>query len=91
MLYVRTVPAERCGELAPPLLAPRAVPEECVLRPGHSGSHATEGGTRWRIRPAPEPGVEQQRHTADTITDDALDRLYERLERAEAEGDQLAS
>lgn len=42
-------PAERCGEWKPPF---GKVPEladltECVLRPGHQGSHADENGTRW--------------------------------------------
>lgn len=41
-----TPPDERCGELTPELFgqSPR---EECVLRPGHSGSHAAESGARW--------------------------------------------
>lgn len=43
-------PAEHCGEQKPPFIS--KVPElagrtECVLRPGHPGSHADEHGTRW--------------------------------------------
>jgi hypothetical protein len=41
-----TDPREHCGALSPQTLltAPRT---ECVLRPGHSGSHADEVGCRW--------------------------------------------
>lgn len=67
---------EHCGH-QPPSAFDRAT--ECVLRPGHSGSHADETGMRWWERQTAE------RHTADTITPEALDRLYDRLEDAEAD------
>ena len=43
-------PRERCGDLAPQILehCPRV---ECVLRPGHQGSHANERGARWWYDP----------------------------------------
>jgi hypothetical protein len=39
-------PREHCGHLSPEtaLTTPRT---ECVLRPGHTGSHADEVGCRW--------------------------------------------
>jgi hypothetical protein len=39
-------PAEHCGHLSPvtPLTTPRT---ECVLHPGHAGSHADDRGCRW--------------------------------------------
>ncbi|MFE9398630.1 hypothetical protein [Streptomyces flavidovirens] len=41
-------PIEHCGELPPGLGLNGAIPSgECVLRPGHSGSHATDTGMRW--------------------------------------------
>lgn len=44
-------PAEHCGELAPTfgLIGQPDGGTECVLRPGHSGSHADEHGMRWRL------------------------------------------
>ncbi|MFE9300557.1 hypothetical protein [Streptomyces sp. NPDC006856] len=38
-----------CGEQKPPFskVPELAEPTECVLRPGHPGSHADEHGTRW--------------------------------------------
>lgn len=51
-------PAEHCGELAPMfgLIGQPGGGTECVLRPGHSGSHADEHGMRWRLTtPAPVP------------------------------------
>lgn len=53
-------PREHCGELSPQLLesSPRT---ECVLRPGHTGSHANERGGRWWYDPNPtteeQPGA----------------------------------
>lgn len=39
------VPREHCGNLMPSWgSGPRS---ECVLRPGHSGSHADDRGARW--------------------------------------------
>ncbi|MFJ9034859.1 hypothetical protein ACIRQP_41905 [Streptomyces sp. NPDC102274] len=61
-ILVTTAPVERCGELTPHLLAPHRAPEECVLHPGHSGSHADEHSTRWwscptssKAAPVPTP------------------------------------
>jgi hypothetical protein len=42
-------PAEHCGDISPGPLGHRS---ECVLRPGHSGSHADERGGRWWLDPA---------------------------------------
>lgn len=42
-------PREYCGHLTPPLVAGERT--ECVLRPGHSGSHADDRGGRWRYDP----------------------------------------
>ncbi|MER7696196.1 hypothetical protein [Streptomyces sp. NPDC096095] len=39
-------PAERCGDLKP-LFSEHSELTECVLHPGHFGSHADEYGTRW--------------------------------------------
>lgn len=38
-------PAERCGATFPAFEG--APPTECILRPGHQGSHANEDDTRW--------------------------------------------
>lgn len=42
-------PHEHCGHLMPALVAGERT--ECVLRPGHSGSHADDRGGRWRYDP----------------------------------------
>ena len=42
----RIVPVEHCGDLNPSAVG--ADQAECVLRPGHSGSHADDRGCRWR-------------------------------------------
>ncbi|WP_326677670.1 hypothetical protein [Streptomyces sp. NBC_01237] len=39
-------PAEHCGHQKPPF-SEHAQRTECVLRPGHSGSHADGLGDRW--------------------------------------------
>jgi hypothetical protein len=44
---VPSAPAERCGDVLTPVLGGEST--ECVLRPGHQGSHADEAGTRWRL------------------------------------------
>lgn len=44
-------PRERCGALTPAFFE-HSERTECVLRPGHSGSHAGEHGTRWWYTPA---------------------------------------
>ncbi|MFJ3537023.1 hypothetical protein ACIPQA_16320 [Streptomyces sp. NPDC090109] len=103
-------PAEHCGHQPDPVIGQ---PTECVLRPGHFGSHANEDGMRWwKHQPEgghcgwtefhvghpflrlevlfqcpgtagtqPEPA--QPRHTADSITDDALAALYDDLDRSD--------
>lgn len=45
-LSTPVTPAEHCGHLSPQTLltTPRT---ECVLRPGHQGSHADDRGCRW--------------------------------------------
>lgn len=45
---------QRCGHHAPTLLTGPGTPpaSECVLRPGHSGSHTNDDATRWW--PTPE-------------------------------------
>ncbi|MFJ2477076.1 hypothetical protein ACIOWI_29575 [Streptomyces sp. NPDC087659] len=54
VLRVRTDagPREHCGHLSPQTLL-STPPVECVLRPGHSGSHADDRGCRWMTAPAP--------------------------------------
>lgn len=50
-------PAEHCGEVPPTAIGAR-LQTECVLRPGHQGSHADETGMRWWMTaplPAGEP------------------------------------
>jgi hypothetical protein len=42
-----TEPREHCGHLSPET-GLSAIRTECVLRPGHSGSHADDVGCRWR-------------------------------------------
>ncbi|MFE7535239.1 hypothetical protein ACFU67_13315 [Streptomyces rhizosphaericola] len=41
-----TSPAEHCGHQIP-ALTKHTERTECVLRPGHHGSHATQHGARW--------------------------------------------
>ncbi|MEU5284153.1 hypothetical protein AB0G97_09050 [Streptomyces sp. NPDC020755] len=41
-----SAPAEYCGDQKP-LFSEHSQRTECVLRPGHSGSHADEYATRW--------------------------------------------
>lgn len=41
-----TEPREHCGDLKPPF-SETTERTECVLRPGHTGSHADQHGTRW--------------------------------------------
>ncbi|MCY0921860.1 MULTISPECIES: hypothetical protein [unclassified Streptomyces] len=81
----RKGPAEHCGHQPPLALDQSAT--ECVLRPGHAGSHADANGTRWwtnRFLQQPQTSTGQPvRHTVDTITSDALDALYERLDNAQ--------
>jgi hypothetical protein len=51
-----TEPREHCGHLAPTTLLTTR-PTECVLPPGHQGSHADDRGCRWW--PVPQPAKEQ--------------------------------
>lgn len=62
---VRPAPAEHCGDIAPPLSenGPSDLERECVLRPGHSGSHAASNGMRW-IYTAPDPRGPAEQCTA---------------------------
>ncbi|MFF5404587.1 hypothetical protein ACFY8K_16900 [Streptomyces misionensis] len=41
-----TGPREHCGDLKPPF-SDTAERTECILRPGHHGSHADNTGCRW--------------------------------------------
>ncbi|MFC8276274.1 hypothetical protein ACFUJR_27835 [Streptomyces sp. NPDC057271] len=45
-------PAEHCGHQPDPVIGR---PTECVLRPGHSGSHADHTGMRWWLATQPAP------------------------------------
>ncbi len=57
-LAQHSTPREHCGDIAPTtLLTTRRT--ECVLRPGHSGSHADDRGCRWWLDPtaADEPAL----------------------------------
>ncbi|MGW6566463.1 hypothetical protein [Streptomyces sp. NPDC054975] len=64
-------PAEHCGHQPDRLVSRRLT--ECVLRPGHSGSHADQTGMRWWMAKQADAPT---RHTVDSITSDALDQLY---------------
>ncbi|MFC8008712.1 DUF6085 family protein [Streptomyces cinereoruber] len=53
-----TQPTEHCGHQPDPVIGQ---PTECVLRPGHSGSHADKTGMRWWMRqPEPNPNPRVQ-------------------------------
>jgi hypothetical protein len=52
-------PAGHCGHLAPTTLLTTR-PTECVLRPGHTGSHSDDRGCRWWY----DPTADQRRTTA---------------------------
>lgn len=58
-------PAEHCGH-QPSIRTTRLT--ECVLRPGHSGSHADKTGMRWWLadigQPAPAPADLRERYAA---------------------------
>ncbi|RSS11378.1 hypothetical protein [Streptomyces sp. WAC08401] len=57
-------PAEYCGNISPGPLGHRT---ECVLRPGHQGSHADHGGGRWWVNgPAPVVDTTDVRQQAET-------------------------
>lgn len=76
-----TQPVERCGAVFPAFEG--TLPTECVLRPGHQGSHANEYDTRWIEKPAdgycPHCGLGDAGPTAD-----AYEELRQRAEQAEA-------
>ncbi|MFF5445449.1 hypothetical protein [Streptomyces sp. NPDC012888] len=73
-------PAERCGAQLPSLDGGSL--QECVLRPGHQGSHATHDDTRWVEKPAagycPHCGRGDVAPTAD-----AYEQQRQRAEQAE--------
>lgn len=48
--YAIRPPAEHCGHILPGFFTDRWT--ECVLRPGHQGSHANHEGARWVEKPA---------------------------------------
>ncbi|MFE2556007.1 hypothetical protein ACFXGT_08215 [Streptomyces sp. NPDC059352] len=83
-------PAEHCGHQPDPAIGQ---PTECVLRPGHSGSHADHRGMRWWMAnlghtpisqdPAPErPGINH-------LTSDQLDQLYAERDMLGRDADRL--
>lgn len=74
-----TSPAEHCGHQPNHVIGQ---PTECVLRPGHNGSHADDNGMRWWMRQTPD------RPALDEMTSDQLDQLYEQLEQAELDAEQ---
>ena len=78
-----TQPAEHCGHQPPHLVAQQAT--ECVLRPGHAGSHANETGMRWWMN------LPIGRRTASQITDTELDQLYARIEQAELKAEAMTA
>lgn len=82
---VHTPPAEWCGDTIGIPIGQGTV--ECVLRPGHSGSHADETGMRWRlVEPRPDPRdleLELLRRAANPIdvrmVDEMLDEVRKRI------------
>ncbi|MFF2774836.1 hypothetical protein ACFVU3_07995 [Streptomyces sp. NPDC058052] len=79
-------PPEHCGH-QPDLYGHST---ECVLRPGHSGSHTDRTGMRWWKRQITQGPAAPARHTVDTLTSDALDRLYAELDLAREEAGKAA-
>jgi hypothetical protein len=64
-------PREHCGHLTPDtgLTTPRT---ECVLHPGHQGSHADEAGCRWRLTPVTRTdGVVCEAYRLPTTSEDS--------------------
>lgn len=72
-------PAEHCGHQPDHVIGQ---PTECVLRPGHSGSHADHRGMRWWLADLGDAPMNQDstptRPGIDHITSDQLDQLYAR-------------
>ncbi|NUR03417.1 MAG: hypothetical protein HOY79_44945 [Streptomyces sp.] len=69
-------PAERCGHLSPQLFT--NPPTECVLRPGHSGTHANDSGGRWWINPTAELAG-QRRMIADALREHGMVHLGDQV------------
>ena len=61
-----TQPTEHCGHQPDPVIGNRAT--ECVLRPGHSGSHADKTGMRWWLADLGAEALADERH-APGVTD----------------------
>lgn len=64
-------PREHCGSLAPQFFdnGPRV---ECVLRPGHQGSHADDRGARWWLMPvAAKDGTVCEAYRLPTTAEDS--------------------
>lgn len=82
-------PVEHCGNQLPPLIGDGPV-TECVLRPGHQGSHANDEGCRWIEKPlagyCPHCGRGDAGPTADEY-----EQQRQRAERAEAEATRLST
>ncbi|MFC9700893.1 hypothetical protein ACFTWD_09400 [Streptomyces sp. NPDC056943] len=83
-------PAEHCGHQPDHVIGQ---PTECVLRPGHSGSHADHRGMRWWMANLGDTPISQDQAPADRpginqLTSDQLDQLYARLEKAELDAEQ---
>ncbi|MFS0698323.1 hypothetical protein [Streptomyces nitrosporeus] len=49
---IEWAPAEHCGH-QPPRFSEHTERTECVLRPGHQGSHADQRGMRWWLAETP--------------------------------------
>lgn len=64
-------PREHCGSLAPQFFenGPRV---ECVLRPGHQGSHADDRSARWWLMPgAAKDGTVCEAYRLPTTAEDS--------------------
>lgn len=66
-------PAEHCGAIFPAFEG--APPTECVLRPGHHGSHANEYDTRWVEKADDQPAAALDRILADAAHHDECANL----------------
>lgn len=69
-------PSEHCGHLSPQLFT--SPPTECVLRPGHSGTHANDSGGRWWIDPTAELAG-QRRMIADALREHGMVHLGDQV------------
>jgi hypothetical protein len=63
-------PREHCGSLAPQFFenGPRV---ECVLRPGHHGSHADDQGARWWLTSVAKAGTVCEAYRLPTTAEDS--------------------